>query len=303
MIYKHFYKVMLTLCLAATPLFLTVSCEKAEPQTTNDTIVPDNPPDNPPDDPGDDPEPSVTTSHIPTAFPAKHISKVVRQSLNWQTMEPEAEYVTDFTWEGDNLKEIVITSTTTYGEETNTHTWGYRFAYSDGRIASMVRLSGDSNGDLQEGAATTYEYDADGRLTRHVGSQTGTYSYPSANRVNINVSMYGESANFTLNWAGDNVSSMSQGGYSLSYAYTNRPNPFYFPIHFEGNADGRDDFTAGIDMPSWSKNCASRPAENNRCEWQWTFGDDGYPTEMFETNNDDWKGSPVRNRYTFTYAN
>lgn len=296
-------KMFLTLSVAALPLMFAVSCEKETTTPTNDSTSDPVVPVNPPDDPGNDPDPDVITSHIPTAFPTKHISRVVRQGLNWQTMEPEKEYVTDFTWEGDNLKEIVITSITPYGDEIDTSIWGYRFYYADGKIASMVRLHKDSNGDFQEGQSTTYEYNADGLLTRHVGPQTGTYSYPSANRVNINVSMYGESANFTLNWAGDNVSSMSQSGYSVSYAYTNHPSPFYFPIHFDGNADGRDDFTAGIAMPSWSKNCASRPAENNRCEWQWTFGDDGYPTELFETNNDDWKGSPIRNRYTFTYAN
>ena len=157
----------------------------------------------------------------------------------------------------------------------------------------------------KEGYEVTYEYDANGRIVRHVSTdnETVTYTYPGNNQVNLTLSRGSGTYNYSLRWTADNLVQIGAEYVSINYTYTNNPNPFYFPIHFMISMDDRNRFTAGIAMPFWSKNCAMTSSSNNNCDWNWTFGADGYPTELFETNNDDWKGSPIRNRYTFSYAN
>ena len=295
-------KKLWTLCVAVLPLMFAVSCEKENSTPTNESSVIQGDPNNP----GGDPTPQpTTTSLIPTTYPEKHVSEVVCQRLNWQTMEQESQTVTDYIWDGDLLHEIIITSTYSLGGEVETNRTVYRFTYDNDRVASVISLSSDENDELQEGYEVTYEYDANGRIVRHVSTdnETVTYTYPGNNQVNLTLSRGSGTYNYSLRWTADNLVQIGAEYVSINYTYTNNPNPFYFPIHFMISMDDRNRFTAGIAMPFWSSKCALTSSSNNYCEWQWTFGADGYPTELFETNNDDWKGSPIRNRYTFSYAN
>ena len=296
-------KKLLTLCVAVLPLMFAVSCEKENSTPTNDSSVIQGDPNNP----GGDPTPQLSTTYpIPTTFPEKHVSKVTCQNLNWQTMEQESQTVTEYIWDGDLLHEIIITSNYRMGDEDITGRSGYRFTYENNRVVSCIGLESDANGELQEGSVVNYEYDTNGRIVRHAsvgGNETVTYSYPGNNQVNLAIHYGNESGIYSLGWVAGNLVQISYESMGIYYTYTNNPNPFYFPIHFMTGIDGRNRFTAGISMPFWSSKCALTSSSNNYCEWQWTFGADGYPTELFETNNDDWKGSPIRNRYTFSYAN
>lgn len=300
-------KMFLTLSVAALPLMFAVSCEKETTtpinDSTSDPVVPVNPPDDP-----DNPGGSTETSPIPTSFPTKHISKVVCQRLNSETMEPEWEDVTDYIWEGDHLYEIRRSRsyTSEEGEVVNGKLIGYRFEYENGKVVKMSVIAPESYSATQAQMAqweeTTYEYDANGRLACHnvpALNVTVAYSYINANQVKLNLQS-NDPVNFTYKWTNGNVTRIDVNGSPFNaYSYTNNPNPFYFPIHVklhESSISTREDITAQIDMPYWSMNCANATPDR---EWQWTFGDDGYPTELLESRDD----GGIRNRYTFIYAN
>ncbi len=226
-----------------------------------------------------------------TEAPAKKIKKM-SYSIGGQEL---ANMATTYTWDGDKLVRV----------DSPIEGMVATLSYAEDKLSRVVVRYDDQDGDQ----IWTYTWNGNKIETERFEYNDGeesngktlyyTYSGNKVTQIKEMVDGDPEPWYFNLTWNGNNLTSIADEEYTISFMYDNKHNPFHMQMGYELAIAF---LSPGLDEIIWSENNvtgytvdSSDPGEADTQNYTFTYDADGYPLTATYTID----GSEIV--VTFTY--